>query len=214
MFNAKFGSPAVWENQILRAAQVWAQQTNINFALVPDDGAPSGSGNYEQGNPGFGDIRIGGYDFGNSTLAYTFYPPPANNYSIAGDIAFNTGQVWNIGSTYDLFTVAAHEIGHALGLGESSAASAIMYGSYNGVKTALASDDIAGIRNIYSSNNARTPDAYDAGGGDNTRCHGSQHQFPDQRDVAHRTGQQSRPRSRPRTSITTPSPPRRGPAVR
>src|SRR5262249_53558444 len=31
-FNAKFGSTAAWQNQILKAAQFWAQQTNINFA--------------------------------------------------------------------------------------------------------------------------------------------------------------------------------------
>ncbi len=167
--NAKFGSPANWENVIVRAAQVWAQQTNLNFEVVPDNGAPSGSGSNQQGDPGFGDIRIGGYAFSNTQLGDTFYPPSANNYSIAGDIAFNTGQTWNIGSTYDLFTVAAHEFGHALGLGDSSAStSAIMYGSYTGVKSVLSSDDIAGIRNIYSGNNPRTPDAYDSGSGDNT----------------------------------------------
>ncbi len=104
-----------WENVILQAAQVWAQQTNINFAVVPDDGAPAGSGPDEQGNPGFGDIRIGGYNFGCSTLALTYQPPPDNNFSIAGDMTFNTGQSFNIGSTYDLFTVAMHEFGHALG---------------------------------------------------------------------------------------------------
>ncbi len=158
-FDAKFGSPAAWENIILKAAQVWAQQTNLNFTVVADDGAPSGSGNYEQGDPGFGDIRIGGYAFGNSTLANTCYPPQVDNYSIAGDVAFNTGQTFNIGSTYDLFTVAAHEIGHALGLGESSAStSSVMYASYTGIKNALTSDDIAGIRNVYSNNTARSSD--------------------------------------------------------
>ena len=55
-----------------------------------------------------------------STLALTYQPPPANNFSIAGDMTFNTGQSFNIGSTYDLFTVAMHEFGHALGLNESS----------------------------------------------------------------------------------------------
>src|SRR5207244_1265686 len=28
-FNAKFGSTAAWQNQILKAAQAWAQQTDL-----------------------------------------------------------------------------------------------------------------------------------------------------------------------------------------
>src|SRR5260370_14837264 len=35
MFDAKFGSAATLQHQILKAAQVWAQQTNLNFAVVP-----------------------------------------------------------------------------------------------------------------------------------------------------------------------------------
>ena len=51
-FNSQFGSTSTWENLILQAAQLWAQQTNINFAVVPDNGSPDGSGNYQQGDPG------------------------------------------------------------------------------------------------------------------------------------------------------------------
>src|SRR5262245_50687492 len=65
-FNAKFGSAAAWQNQFLKAAQMWAMNTNINFAVVSDNGAACGSGSYMQGDPGFGDIRIGGYNFGTS----------------------------------------------------------------------------------------------------------------------------------------------------
>jgi hypothetical protein len=63
-FNSKFGSTARWQNEVLRAAQVWAQQANLNFAVVADNGAPIGSGQYQQGDAGFGDIRLGGYSFG------------------------------------------------------------------------------------------------------------------------------------------------------
>jgi hypothetical protein len=149
-FNAKWATN-VWQNQILRAAQVWAQQANLNFAVVSDNGTQIGGGSYQQGDPNMGDIRIGGYNFQSTTLASAYLPPPVNNYSIAGDWQFNTGQPFNIGSTYDLFTVAAHEMGHALGLLHSTTAQAIMYASYNTRKTALNSDDISGIQAIYGT---------------------------------------------------------------
>jgi hypothetical protein len=163
VFNTKFGSAAVWQNEILMAAQTWAQQTNINFVLASDSGAASGSGSYQQGDPEFGDLRFGGYAMSNSNiLAIGYLPSKVNNYSIAGDIGFNSSQPFNIGTTYDLYTVALHEIGHALGLGHSSGYSTAMYANYSGVKSALSADDIAGVRNIYSSGNPRTPDAFDA----------------------------------------------------
>jgi hypothetical protein len=159
-FNTKFGSAATWQNQILKGAQLWAQQTNINFSVISDSGADEGSGNYQQGDPTIGDIRISGFNFGSSTLAMAYMPPPVNNYSIAGDIAFNTGQYFNINQTYDLLTVTAHEIGHSLGLYHSDVTAAEMYYYYNYAKSSLNSDDISGIRNIYSNNNARSYDSY------------------------------------------------------
>ena len=161
-FNAKFGTAATWQNQILKAAQFWAQQTNLNFAVVSDNGGAAGSGTAMQGDPGFGDIRIGGYNFGTTTLAQAYLPPPVNNYSIAGDIQFNTGTAFNIGSTYDLFTVANHEFGHALGLNHSTTTAACMYATYSSAKTALNADDISGIKAIYSAGAARANDTYDA----------------------------------------------------
>jgi len=157
-FNAKW-STQTWENVILKAAQQWAAATNINFAVVADNGAPSGSGNYEQGDPGMGDIRIGGFNYGTGDLAGTAYPPQVNNFSIAGDMDFNTGMTFNIGTTYDLFSVAMHEFGHAIGLEESNAYGSVMNAAYH-IRTGLGTDDIAGARAIYSAGLPRSTDAY------------------------------------------------------
>jgi hypothetical protein len=154
-----------WENIVIKAAQMWAQQTNLNFTVIADDGEAIGAGAYQQGNPNFGDVRVGGNVFGYNWLGSTYYPPSANNYSLAGDIAFNTGYAFNIGSTYDLFTVAMHEFGHALGLGNSGSSSAVMYGCYNGAFSSLGSDDIAGIQAVYGS--GRAHDAYNSNGHSN-----------------------------------------------
>jgi hypothetical protein len=171
-FNSKPSLAGRWQNIILQAAQVWAQQTNLNFVVVPDNGAPAGSDVDQQGDPGFGDIRIGGYNFNCSTIGRTYEPPPVNNFSIAGDMTLNTGLPFNVGSTYDLFTVAAHEIGHALGLGEStgsiSGSNAVEYPTYTGVKKGLATDDIQGIQSIYSGGNPRTPDVFNTYGPNGT----------------------------------------------
>jgi len=174
-FNSWFGSPSTWQAPFLKAAQAWAQQTNLNFTVINDDGTGMGAGAYQQGDSNEGDIRFGGYDFFAAmgdpyTLAYANMPPPLNNYSIAGDITFNTYQVWNINGVwdYDVFSVAAHEIGHALGLGHSSLGSSVMYPYYNGLDTGLGSDDIAGIRSIYSGGLPRSPDVYDAAASNGT----------------------------------------------
>ena len=167
--NAKWPA-AVWQKEILRAAQVWAQQTNINFTIVADDGSASGSGSYQQGSGNFGDIRIGAWGSSGSWLGMAQMPQPACNYSLAGDWNLNASKSWVINSSggYDLFTVSAHETGHGLGLLHSTVSSAVMYGSYTGIKNSLRTDDIAGIRAIYSGGSARAQDGYDAAGSNGT----------------------------------------------
>jgi len=141
-----------WQNAFIKAAQTWAQVANINFTFVSDNGTPEGGGNYQQGDPNMGDIRISGYNFNNpSVLAETYLPPPANSFSVAGDISFNTGVAWKLGNPggYDVYTVAVHELGHALGLDESLNSYADMYANYEGKVLGLYSDDVNGVQAIY-----------------------------------------------------------------
>jgi hypothetical protein len=139
-----------WQNAIVQAAAAWQQVTGINLVQVADDGAALGTGPDQQGDPDHGDIRIAGAPANSSTLAFAFAPPPINGGDLAGDIVFNTAQPWTTnGGTYDLETVAIHELGHALGLDHSALTSAVLYAYYNGSKHALTADDTAGIQSLY-----------------------------------------------------------------
>jgi hypothetical protein len=146
---------ATWETAIKAAASIWEQAANVNLALVPDGGEAVGAPGDQQDDPRFGDIRIGAVPLPAGTLAVTFLPPPANGGTDAGDILLNSNINWQIGSNYDLETVMAHEFGHALGLGDvpctAAAGQPVMWGTYGGINTTLASDDIAGIQSIYGA---------------------------------------------------------------
>ena len=146
--NQKFGS-GNWVQAFKDAFAQWENVANINVSQVGDNGAPTGSGNTQQGSPSFGDIRIGGYAQASNILAYTLLPPPNNGGSDAGDVFFNTNQPWHSGSDYDLETVALHEVGHALGLDHSTNVNASMYPYYNGIDSGPNNDDIAGLQSIW-----------------------------------------------------------------
>ena len=140
-----------WQNQIEQGATLWESSANVNLAQVPDGGQAFGVSGNQQDDSRFGDIRIGAIPLPSNVLAETFLPPPTNGGTAAGDIMFNSTIPWQIGTGYDLATVAAHEFGHALGLGESSDPNAVMYGDYNGIKDAPDSDDISGIQSLYQA---------------------------------------------------------------
>ena len=75
---------------------------------------------------------------------------------MAGDMHFNADQNWGIGMGTDMFSVALHEAGHALGLGHSDLPGAVMYPYYR-VNTALTPEDIAAVQGLYAAQDMASP---------------------------------------------------------
>ncbi|HKB02951.1 MAG TPA: matrixin family metalloprotease, partial [Gemmataceae bacterium] len=150
---------ATWQREFARALQTWAQYAPLNFHFVSDDGSPGGTMGPVQGNPRFGDVRLGTRVLGSNVLGYAHFPNMGTWGSTeGGDIALNSTRVYALGADPDLYSTLLHESGHALGL-DHSVAGTVMYGMSQGMVTGLTPDDIAGIQAMYG---ARRQDSFDA----------------------------------------------------
>ena len=155
---------ATWQSEILQAFQTWAVQANINISLVPDSGLAFGTPGPSQHDPRFGDIRIGGQSMSPDVMAITVPGDPNVSGSWTGDVLFNTQEEFGQHGGPDLFSVALHEAGHALGLDDSSDPTSVMYTNYQDTQS-LSPGDIAAIQALYG---VRAPDLHEGSGGNNT----------------------------------------------
>jgi hypothetical protein len=89
------------------------------------------------------------FDGPGGVLAHTFYPSPPNPEPLAGDMHFDDSEGWHIGTNTDLYSVALHELGHALGLGHSDNPEAVMYPYYK-TQTTLSDLDKVAVLTLYA----------------------------------------------------------------
>uniref|UniRef100_A0A4W6CUK6 Matrix metallopeptidase 20a (enamelysin) n=1 Tax=Lates calcarifer TaxID=8187 RepID=A0A4W6CUK6_LATCA len=130
------------EKSFQTALKMWSDATPLKFIKV---------------NHGKADIVLSfaphgdffPFDGPRGVLAHAFQP----GEGMGGDVHFDEDETWTAGSQgYSLFAVAAHELGHSLGLTHSRDPSAIMYPNYryrSSTQYSLSKDDVLGIQTLY-----------------------------------------------------------------
>ncbi|MEK6751545.1 MAG: matrixin family metalloprotease [Chloroflexota bacterium] len=134
------------ERDLIRAAfKLWADETPLTFNETTDSAQADILIGWAEGEHGDGDA----FDGPGDVLAHASYPNPYNDGQVF--LHFDDSERWVNSETQnvDLLTVAAHEIGHNLGLDHSSDPNALMYPSYSGPHRSLGQDDVAGVQSLY-----------------------------------------------------------------
>jgi hypothetical protein len=147
--------PGDEEDQVVEEAfQLWADQTPLTFSVVSDPSQADIVIEWASGDHGDGDP----FDGPGDVLAHSSFPNPYTDRQVF--LHFDNDESWVDSDTQnvDLLTVAAHEIGHTLGLDHSSDPNSIMYPSYRAPHRFLSADDIAGIQSLYGMASAPKPE--------------------------------------------------------
>ncbi|KAK7812800.1 hypothetical protein U0070_019826 [Myodes glareolus] len=133
------------DSAIEKALKVWEAVTPLTFSRL-SEGEADIMISFAAGE--HGDFYP--FDGPGQSLAHA-YPPGRGFY---GDVHFDEDETWTLGSSgTNFFLVAAHELGHALGLFHSDKKEAVMYPVYNFSRSPaqfrLSQDDIDGIQSLY-----------------------------------------------------------------
>src|SRR5215212_3825508 len=141
------------QDVVRRAFDLWAAQTPLTFTETSNTSTADIVIGWFTGDHGDGDP----FDGPGDVLGHSTFPNPYDNSQVF--LHFDDDERWVDSETrnVDLLTVAAHEIGHTLGLAHSGDPNALMYPSYSGPYRSLGEDDIAGVQSLYGVSSAPQP---------------------------------------------------------
>ena len=142
------------ERDLVRQAfSLWAAQTALTFTETSSRAEADIVVGWASGEHGDGDP----FDGPGDVLAHASFPNPFDDRTVF--LHFDDDERWVNSNTQnvDLLTVAAHEIGHTLGLGHSNDPDALMFPSYRGPHRFLDADDIDGVQSLYGVASAPAP---------------------------------------------------------
>ncbi len=145
-------SPAAATAAVRSGADVWANQTNAAFSFTYA-GASTLTTNTMDGT----NVVMFRNAANGSAIATTYYWYNSSGFLDADIVFWDGGFQFFAGSSgcsngFYIEDIAAHEFGHALGLGHSTVAAATMYpsvSSCNQSNRVLDTDDIDGILSLY-----------------------------------------------------------------
>ncbi|XP_066305400.1 matrix metalloproteinase-17-like [Branchiostoma lanceolatum] len=135
------------QNTVARAIKLWSDASPLTFYEAKDGQKADFlvkfiKGDHNDGYP---------FDGEGGIYAHAFFPQD-------GDVHFDNDEVWALkqenSPKKDLFIIAAHELGHSLGLGHSKVDGAVMRPKYRDIMKhkdieKLSSDDTAAIQAVY-----------------------------------------------------------------
>ncbi|XP_043191575.1 matrix metalloproteinase-24-like isoform X2 [Amphibalanus amphitrite] len=131
---------------ILESFKAWSDVSGLSFEEVGSGSKSNIEIRFASGDHGDGDA----FDGPGGTLAHAFFP------IYGGDAHFDDSENWKVDPRkrggIDMFTVAAHEFGHSLGLSHSDVNEALMAPFYKPPsldRDVIKEDDIKAIQELY-----------------------------------------------------------------